>query len=137
VYRITHPVLLKPQEPLDPLTARTYLTSALSQFLGLMGTAIPLDILKLEQVPVPSSSSSTSTSTSSTRTTQTTKYQFLWLRVARDDAAVVVAALSSWVGSASPSSSSSTEESGVAWRVCAKGNYLAAIMHGCGGDVFD
>lgn len=25
---------------------------------------------------------------------------------------------------------------GVAWRICAKGNYLSAIMHGSGADVF-
>lgn len=58
----------------DILTARTYLTSALGQFLGLTGTAIPIDFLKVEGRDV-------------------------WIRVPREDDAAVVGALSLWVGS--------------------------------------
>ncbi|OKL63794.1 hypothetical protein UA08_00205 [Talaromyces atroroseus] len=117
---------------IDALTARTYLTAALSQFLGLMGTSISIDILKIEQ-------------------NTASDPPEVWIRVPRDDAAAVFAALSSWVGalpaaavasSSSPPSSSyggaaaSVADSGVAWRVCAKGNYLAAIVHGSGDDAF-
>ncbi|SLM38985.1 hypothetical protein LPUS_09401 [Lasallia pustulata] len=59
--------------PLDALTARTHLASALSQFLGLTGTAISIDILHLSGPDV-------------------------WIRVPREDGAAVVAALSAWVG---------------------------------------
>ncbi|MCJ1304333.1 hypothetical protein MMC08_007145 [Hypocenomyce scalaris] len=58
---------------LDAITARTHLTSALSQFLGLTGTAIPVDILHLDGSD-------------------------LWIRVPREDGAAVVAGLSAWVG---------------------------------------
>lgn len=61
------------QPPVDTLTARTYLTSALSQFLGLTGTAIPIDFLKVEARDV-------------------------WIRVPREDSAAVVGALSQWIG---------------------------------------
>ncbi|RAK83679.1 hypothetical protein BO79DRAFT_277485 [Aspergillus costaricaensis CBS 115574] len=97
--------------PLDPLTARTYLSAALSQFLGLTGTSIPIDILKISP-PSPST---------------------VWTRVPRDDAAAVVAALSSWIGG---SANASGGGGSVAWRVCAKGNYLGALVNGGGGEVF-
>lgn len=58
--------------PIDILTARAYLTSAVSQFLGTTGTAIPVDFLKVEGRDV-------------------------WIRVPREDAAAVVGALSQWV----------------------------------------
>ncbi|KAL8917041.1 MAG: hypothetical protein Q9172_005994 [Xanthocarpia lactea] len=73
---------------LDILTARTYLTSALQQFLGITGTAIPVDFLKVEGREV-------------------------WIRVPRDDSAVVVSALSGWIG-----------HEGVAWRIKGKNIYL-------------
>lgn len=60
--------------PLDALTAHKYLNSALRQFLGITGTAIPIDILKVEARDV-------------------------WIRVPREDGGAVVAALGSWVGS--------------------------------------
>lgn len=63
-------------DDLDALTARTYLTSALSQFLGLTGAAIPVDILHLRGREV-------------------------WVRVARGDGSAVVAAVSGWVGQGS------------------------------------
>lgn len=61
------------QPPLDLLTARTYLTSALSQYLGLTGTAIPIDFLNVEG-------------------------QSVWIRVPREDGVALVGALSQWVG---------------------------------------
>ena len=61
------------QPPLDLLTARTYLTSALSQYLGLTGTAIPIDFLKIEGRGV-------------------------WIRIPREDGVALVGALSQWVG---------------------------------------
>ncbi|KAK6611165.1 hypothetical protein H4I96_02763 [Botrytis cinerea] len=56
----------KPQ--LDDITAKSYMTSALSQFLGLHGSAISIDILKTEDKDV-------------------------WIRVMREDASAVVAAM--------------------------------------------
>ncbi|OCT54894.1 hypothetical protein CLCR_03183 [Cladophialophora carrionii] len=64
----------QPQQPLDELTIRSYLTAALQQYLGLTGTAIPIDILKVEQ-------------------------QNAWIRVPRDDEVAITAAISQWVGS--------------------------------------
>ena len=61
------------QPPVDILTTRTYLTSALGQFLGLTGTAIPIDFLKVEGSSV-------------------------WIRVASDDGVAIVGAMSQWVG---------------------------------------
>ena len=61
------------QPPVDILTARTYLTSALSQYFGLSGTAIPIDFLKVEG-------------------------RSLWIRVPREDGVALVGALSQWVG---------------------------------------
>ncbi|ODM22317.1 hypothetical protein SI65_03163 [Aspergillus cristatus] len=110
---------VKNDTPLDPLTARTYLTAALAQFLGLVGTSISIDILKI-------SSSSTSTSTSSSTPTSE---NIVWIRVPRPDAVAVVAALSSWIGG-------TTGNGGVAWRVCAKGNFLGALVAGDGRDLF-
>lgn len=122
----------------DPLTARSYLTSALSQFLGLMGTSIGIDILKIENPPSTSEPKKKASRGGS-------DYPNVWIRVPRDDGAAVLAALSSWVGSLSSSSvsgkvpgdSEGTEEAGIAWRVCAKGNYLSAIVHGSGQNVFN
>ena len=59
--------------PIDILTARAHLTSAISQFLGITGTAIPIDFLKVEGRDV-------------------------WIRVPREDVAAVVGALSQWIG---------------------------------------
>ncbi|KAJ5461309.1 uncharacterized protein N7458_002861 [Penicillium daleae] len=104
-----------PLQPLDALSARTYLSSALSQFLGVTGTAIPIDILKVEP--------------KGTKSNGLTKYGAVWVRVPRDDGAAVVAAISSWIGG-------SGSGSGAAWRVCAKGNYLGALVSGSGSDLF-
>ncbi|OOF92175.1 hypothetical protein ASPCADRAFT_21037, partial [Aspergillus carbonarius ITEM 5010] len=101
---------------LDPLTARAYLSAALTQFLGLTGTAIPIDILKVS-------------------TEQ--KSPTVWTRVPRDDASAVVAALSSWIGgSTNTGGGSDTSAGNVAWRVCSKGNYLGALVQGSGAELF-
>lgn len=58
--------------PIDILTVRAHLTSALSQFLGITGTAIPIDLLKVEG-------------------------RDAWIRVPREDAVAAAGALSQWV----------------------------------------
>lgn len=69
-----HLTLLAPATTVfDLLTARAHLTSALNQFLGITGTAIPVDFLKIEHHDV-------------------------WVRVPREDGAAVVSAISGWVG---------------------------------------
>lgn len=57
---------------LDPVTAHLHLTAALSQFLGLHGTAIPFDILKLEE-------------------------QDVWIRLPAEDRSALVGAVGGWV----------------------------------------
>ncbi|RMJ28377.1 hypothetical protein PHISP_00764 [Aspergillus sp. HF37] len=94
---------------LDALTARTLLTSALSQFLGLTGTAIPIDILKISSSESPSPQDQ----------------RVVWIRVPREDASAVVAALSSWIGGSKTSGGGN-----VAWRVCAKGNFWVPWLPG-------
>lgn len=55
----------------------------------------------------------------------------------REDASAVVSALSSWIGGSTSSSSSGAAGGGnVAWRVCAKGNFLGAVVHGSGSELF-
>lgn len=58
---------------LDELTVRTYITSALTQFLGLTGSSISVDILKVQG-------------------------KECWIRVPREDLSPVVAAAGGWVG---------------------------------------
>lgn len=68
-------ILASNSEPstLDPLTAQLQLQSALSSFLGLHGTAIPIDFLNING-------------------------HHVWLRVPREDVSAFVAAMGSWVG---------------------------------------
>jgi ribonuclease P/MRP protein subunit POP8 len=108
-----------PGSGLDALTARTHLTAALSQFLGLAGTAISVDILKIESTPLKRRDADHDGRGG----------VYLWIRVPREDASAVVAAVSSWIGG----ESSGAE---VAWRVCSKGNYLGGLVFGSGGDLF-
>jgi ribonuclease P/MRP protein subunit POP8 len=56
---------------LDPVTALSYLNSAVQSYLGLVGTAVPIDILKTEN-------------------------QDAWIRVPYEDASAVVASVSQW-----------------------------------------
>ncbi|KAI1262548.1 hypothetical protein F5Y18DRAFT_430093 [Xylariaceae sp. FL1019] len=62
-----------PPPPLDALQVRSYLSSALSQFLGATGLSIPISILKV-------SGSQT------------------WIRVPRGDLAAFAAAITAWTG---------------------------------------
>ncbi|KAL4737529.1 hypothetical protein BDV11DRAFT_153826 [Aspergillus similis] len=114
--------------PLDLLTARSHLSSALSQFLGLSGSSIPIDILSVFPDPESVTASSQPQSQSQSRPLE----KFIWVRVPRQDASAVIAAVSSWIGGMGE------EENGgsVAWRVCAKGNFLPALVNGDGGDLF-
>ncbi|CAD0091405.1 unnamed protein product [Aureobasidium mustum] len=64
-----------PNYQLDALTAHLRLRAALSQFLGLHGTAIPIDILKLHDNDV-------------------------YIRVPSEDASALVVAVGGWVGKA-------------------------------------
>ncbi|KAA8647622.1 hypothetical protein EYZ11_003243 [Aspergillus tanneri] len=106
-------------QPLDPLTVRTYLTSALSQFLGLAGSAISIDILQI------------SPETSQRKKPNSTN-KIVWIRVPCEDASAVVAALSSWIGG----NPGGGVVGSVAWKVCAKGNFLGALIQGPGDDLF-
>ncbi|EAS30519.3 ribonuclease P/MRP protein subunit POP8 [Coccidioides immitis RS] len=117
---VTQPPSSNP-EPLDLLTAKTYLTSALSQFLGLSGTAIPFDILKLQAESLPVGAASARRKTRNT----------LWIRVPHGDAAALIAAVSSWVGGSSGDGGSS-----VAWKIRAKGSWLGALVGGTGRELF-
>ncbi|PGH23382.1 hypothetical protein AJ80_02492 [Polytolypa hystricis UAMH7299] len=127
-------------QPLDPLTARTYLTSALSQFLGLSGTSISIDILKIE-TSTPSAQTTTSTTTTTAPTTTATTIpsskrpkNILWIRVPRDDASAVAAAVSSWIGTGG--SGVGGGGGSVAWRVLGRANFLGALIGGEGGKLF-
>jgi ribonuclease P/MRP protein subunit POP8 len=62
--------------PLDSVTVHLYLTAALTTFLGLHGSAIAFDILKLEP-----------------------EERSVWVRVPAEDRAAVIASVSGWVGS--------------------------------------
>jgi len=61
------------QSNLDDLTVRSYLTFALTRFLGLAGSSISIDILKVEA-------------------------RECWIRVPREDLSPVMAAVGGWVG---------------------------------------
>jgi len=58
---------------LDSLTVRSHITAALTQFLGVTGSAISVDILKVEGTEC-------------------------WIRVPREDLSPVLAALGGWIG---------------------------------------
>ena len=87
--------------PIDILTARAHLPSALTQFLGITGAGIPIDFLKLVGRDV-------------------------WIRVPREDAAVVVGALSQWVG----------KDGEFSWRVKGKGEWLGVVATEDGQELF-
>ncbi|PQE12022.1 ribonuclease P MRP subunit POP8 protein [Rutstroemia sp. NJR-2017a BVV2] len=83
---------------LDELTAKSYLTSALTQFLGLTGSAIPIDILKTEGRDV-------------------------WVRTMREDGSAVVAAVGGWVRAVGGET-----EGEMGWRVVGRGNWLGGLV---------
>lgn len=88
-------------QPLDEITLRAYLTAALNQYLGLTGTAIPIDILKVE----PSSNEGL-------------------IRLSREDEGAVVAAFSQWIGGSGGSLKGSNN---VSIRVNARGAWLGGL----------
>lgn len=61
---------------LDELSVHTYIVSALTQFLGLTGAAIPFDILKVNG-------------------------SRCWIRTAREDLVALLAAIAAWHGASS------------------------------------
>lgn len=83
---------------LDAITVQMHLQSALRQFLGLHGTAIPFDVLKIDGHDT-------------------------WVRLPREDASAVVAALGGWVG-----------KNGEGWRV--KSRDIWGPREGDGRDLF-
>ncbi|ORY01513.1 hypothetical protein BCR34DRAFT_636965 [Clohesyomyces aquaticus] len=105
---------------IDALTSLSLLTHALTAFLGLAGSSIPLDILK-------------------------TLGRELWIRVPRQDARGLRAALSTWTGWCEadliPGLSSGTGGGGgkgkmrVAWRVLGSTEALGGLVGG-GEDLF-
>ncbi|KAK5148884.1 hypothetical protein LTR04_000386 [Oleoguttula sp. CCFEE 6159] len=95
-------------DDVDAITLRTHLTSALAQFLGAHGAAIPIDLLK-------------------------TRAGEAWVRVPRDDCAAVVAAVSGWVGS----DGSGAEGCSLGWMVLGQSDWLAGLeTEGGGQDLF-
>ena len=93
-----------PQTTLDEITVRSYLTSALTQFLGLSGAAISVDILKVEAA----------------EGKKVDDGGEVWVRVPREDLAPFLAAVGGWVG----------EGGKVGWRVKGSGNWLSALVGG-------
>lgn len=83
------------------------------------------------KITSPSPSSSESSPSQIQIQSQNRNQKFVWIRVPREDGSAVVAALSSWIGGSKASGGGN-----VTWRVCAKGNYLGALVAGDGGDLF-
>ncbi|TID19905.1 Mitochondrial escape protein 2 [Venturia nashicola] len=83
---------------LDAITVRRYLSAALSRFLGQMGSAIPVDILKIDQ-------------------------QHVWIRVPSDDATAVHGAMSSWVSN----QGGMGDGTGVRWILNGRDDWLVRL----------
>ncbi|GIZ36990.1 hypothetical protein CKM354_000045400 [Cercospora kikuchii] len=64
----------KTNQSLDGVTAQLHLNAALSSFLGLHGSAIPIDILHLQE-------------------------QDVWIRAPAEERAAIIAAVGSWISS--------------------------------------
>lgn len=105
--------------PIDPLTTSTLLTTALTSFLGLTGSSIPLDILHISGVTV-------------------------YIRIPRQDTRAVRGALAGWVGNCEGEllpgvgRSEGVDKWGrvrVAWRIVGEGECLGSLGgEGVGGD---
>ncbi|PMD65126.1 uncharacterized protein K444DRAFT_608807 [Hyaloscypha bicolor E] len=85
---------------LDSLTVRSHITAALTQFLGVTGAAISIDILKVEGTEC-------------------------WIRVPREDLSPVVAAVGGWVGGPGYGTAGK-----VGWKVKGSGNWLSVLVGG-------
>ena len=93
---------------LDALTIRTHLTSALSSFLGMTGSAIPIDILKHSgTISGPND---------------------VWIRVPIEDGSAVVTALGAWMGRGDIE-----EGRMLGWRVLETGSWLPGMVGGSEG----
>jgi ribonuclease P/MRP protein subunit POP8 len=99
----------------DPLTIHLHLTLALHSFLGQHGTAVPIDILKID-----SNSNSDSDSEAGVNSERG-----IWIRVPSQDRAAVLAALGGWVG-----------KGGEGWRVLGWGSWGVGVGGGCGRGLF-
>ncbi|KAI9791937.1 MAG: hypothetical protein M1816_003206 [Peltula sp. TS41687] len=118
-FTIRHPqwsylhLQLYPAPPLDILTVRTHLTSALSRFLGLTGTAIPIDILKV------------SDDNNNNNNDNRNKKRECWIRVPTDDLPAVMAAVGGWIGREGEGQGAGGE---IGWRVLGKARWLGQLI---------
>ncbi|KAF2785707.1 hypothetical protein K505DRAFT_380724 [Melanomma pulvis-pyrius CBS 109.77] len=100
----------------EPLTVLTLLTPALTAYLGLAGSSVPIDVLR-------------------------TRRRDVWIRVPRRDARGVRAGLAGWVGVCGgdlvPGVRRGEARVKVAWRVVGEAAALAGVGMGGGGDLFD
>ena len=92
-----------PGADIDALTARALLLAPLAQFLGHMGAAVAVDVLRVSGRDV-------------------------WVRVPRGDGALVVGAVSGWVGRGEG------KEERVAWRVVGRAEWLGGLTGGGDGE---
>ncbi len=104
-----------PEPSISPLTTLTLLTPSLTKFLGRTGGAIPIDILHCIA-------------------------RDAYIRVAREDARAVRAALSGWVGwcdgGSIPGLGDEAGKVRVVWRVVGEGGWLGNLS-GNGEDLFE
>lgn len=85
---------------LDNLSVKKYLTTAFSHFLGMTGASIAVDILKVEG-------------------------DECWIRVPREDASAVKAAVGSWIGG-------NEKVGSLGWKIKGAGNWLGSLAARCG-----
>ncbi|KAJ4340356.1 hypothetical protein N0V87_002648 [Didymella glomerata] len=98
---------------IDALTVSTLLMQPLTAYLGITGSAVPIDILH-------------------------TQGRNAHIRIPRQDARPFRAGLSNWIGGCDAGSVPGVKEGGrvnVAWRVVAEGGSLA-LMRGAGEELF-
>ncbi|KAF3041544.1 hypothetical protein E8E12_006861 [Didymella heteroderae] len=97
----------------DALTVSTLLMQPLTAYLGITGSAVPIDILH-------------------------TQGRNTYVRIPRQDARAFRAGLSNWIGSCDAGSVPGVKEGGrvnVAWRVIAEGGSLG-LLRGAGEELF-
>ncbi|KAK4177197.1 hypothetical protein QBC36DRAFT_237172 [Triangularia setosa] len=122
-YSYAHLTLLTPssssQTELDNLQLKSYLTSALSQFLGQTGAAIPIDILYISD-----SSDDTQQQQQQQQQQHASTSFSAWVRLPRPDLAAFSAAVTAFPGI----SSSGKDNNKLVLRVEAAGDYLGALL---------